>query len=137
MEVTCTCGTAFTARNRRARYCSDRCRKRAQRSTPIERVTALPVVPPEDEPAPEPDGSVYAATLADLRAVERESTPLGRTALVLARKLDQGSDTASGLSAAAKQLEATLASAKRGTVAVTGPQVLRDQLAERRVAHGA
>ena len=30
-EVVCVCGKAFAAKSNRARYCSDRCRKRAQR----------------------------------------------------------------------------------------------------------
>lgn len=131
--VTCdSCGTTFTARHPRARWCSDRCRKRGQQ---VGEVVALPAADPE---AAATAGPVEAATAKALAEAERIDTPLGQAALALARRIDQpGIDTGSAVAALVRQLEATLATATRGASAATSPQQLQDELARRRAAHGA
>lgn len=133
MDVTCICGTVFQARSAKARYCSDRCRKRKGKAD------ALVVDLPANAPAPAPDraGPVEAATYDALVAADRLKTPMGQTALALARRVDSpGLDTGSALAAVARQLEAVLATATKGAAAATGPSLLRDELAERRAKHG-
>lgn len=130
MEVTCTCGKVFEARHPKARYCSDRCRKRKGKAEAAgASVTSI---------APPVVTGVEAATAQALTDANRLDSPLGQACLVLARRLDRpGLDTGSAVAAVAKQLEAMLASATRGTGAATSPQQLRDELAERRRKHGA
>ena len=66
MKVTCACGVKFDARNPRAKFCSDRCRKRAQRGG---EVVALPM-PTREVPPAEPDmGGVERPTRAALTDV--------------------------------------------------------------------
>lgn len=149
MERACdVCGVAYVAKRAASRYCGERCRKRAQRTgkvTPLKqaakprgkRAPAEPVAGGV-EPAAAGPGAVEAATLEILEAAGRLSTPLGQAALVLARRLDRpGLDTGSAIAGVARQLEATLTAALRGSGAAAGPQKLRDELAERRRKHGA
>lgn len=132
MEVTCTCGTVFEARHPKARYCSDRCRKRKGKAEAT--VTELPTQATSDEGL----ASVESTTAEALSTAGRLETPLGQTCLVLARRLDRpGLDTGSAVAAVAKQLEVMLASATRGAGGATAPQQLQDELAERRRRHGA
>jgi hypothetical protein len=129
VEVTCTCGKTFEARHPKARYCSDRCRKRKGKAEAT--VTQLPTSEPVST-------GVEAATTKALTDVSRLDSPLGQACLVLARRLDRpGLDTGSAVAAVAKQLEAMLASATRGAGGLTSPQQLQDELAERRRKHGA
>lgn len=108
------CGKAFDAKTKRARFCSSvecrraraRLRKRSERGQVLE----FPA-PPKDET---PVDSVHAATLAELVAVTREHTPLGRAALVLAGRLDRADgDTGSSTAALARELRVTLEEALR------------------------
>lgn len=132
MKVTCVCGTGFDARNPRAKYCSDRCRKRAQRGGDV---VALPA-PVPDEPA-ELVGGVERTTRATLTEAGRIETPMGQACLALARRIDfPGLDTGSALAALVARLESSLAVATRGAGATSAPNALRDELAVRR-AQGA
>lgn len=129
MEVTCTCGKVFEARHPKARYCSDRCRKRKGKAEAAS-VTSIAVLPAAD--------GVESTTRQALTDASRLDTPLGQACLVLARRLDSpGLDTGSAVAAVAKQLEAMLASATRGSGAASSPQQLQDELAARRARHGA
>lgn len=131
MNVTCTCGTVFQARSAKARYCSDRCRKRKGKAD------ALGDVAPLVAPSPG-GGAVELAVRGDLEAADRLETPLGQAALTLARRLDNpGLDTGSAMAAVAKQLEAVLASATKGAAKATAPELLQDELSERRRSRGA
>lgn len=132
MDVTCTCGTVFPARSSKARYCSDRCRKRKNKADDLADLVSL-------TPAPDAGvGSVERATAAELVEVGRLDSVLGQTCLVLARRLDSpGLDTGSAISAVAARLEATLAAAKKGAGALPAPQQLQDEVAARRARHGA
>lgn len=134
MDRACdVCGTTYVAKRATSRYCSAKCRTRKSRGAPGN-VTQLPAAGPSNISA----GSVEVATERALTAVERVDTPLGQACLVLARRLDaSGSDNGSAVAALAKQLEATLASATRGSGAASSPQQLQDELAARRARHGA
>jgi hypothetical protein len=86
------------------------------------------VVPAEPECGP-----VWSTTLGVLAEAERENSPLGQAALVLARRVDGGRDTGAGLAALVKQLEMTLRSATRGAADEASPlDKARDELAARR-----
>lgn len=132
-DVTCACGTTFAAKSARARYCSDRCRKRASRSGAD--VVELPA-PPAARESDARLGPAAKATMKALEEVDRQDSPLGAAAMALAMRLDQpGTDTGSALAAVARQLEATLTSATRGAGGATAPDQLRDELAARRAKH--
>jgi hypothetical protein len=127
MDVTCTCGTTFQARSAKARYCSDRCRKRKNQAAVIELATT-------NQPQ---QGPVAAATERELTVAGRLDTALGQACMAMANRLDRpGVDTGSALAAVASRLESLLASATKGAGKPTSPQQLRDELAERRAKHG-
>ena len=141
MVITCvSCGSSFDAKNARAKYCSERCRKRVQRGG---KVLGLPAGGRADDGLARPSpsegerlGPVAAATHAALTEADRVGTPLGAAALALAARLDQpGTDTGSAVAALARQLEATLESATRGAGSASAPDQLRDELAARRAKH--
>lgn len=130
MDVTCTCGVTFQAKSPRAKYCSDRCRKRRQRGG---QVVALNVEPVSDVPA---KGGVEVATIRELELAERLDSALGQACVTLARRLDSpGVDTGSAVAAVAGRLESMLAAATKGAAKSTSPQQLRDELAARRAKH--
>lgn len=127
MEVTCACGTTFTARHPRARFCSDRCRKRKQR---VGEVVELPT-----SPAPSEVGPVEAVTQRDLDAAGRLDSTLGQMCLALARRIDRpGMDTGSAVASVAGRLDDLMAKATRGAGG-SATQQLRDELAQRRARH--
>lgn len=131
-----SCGDTFTAKRKNARWCSERCRKRGQRGDVIN----FPLEPKQSQDAPADfrPGPVTSATMAALTEADRVTHPLGAAALALAYRMDHpGIDTGSAVAAIARQLEATLTSALRGSDAASKPQVLQDELAARRAAHGA
>lgn len=77
------------------------------------------------------DGSIETATRAALAEAGRVDHPLGRTALLLATRLDARADTGAGLAAVTKQLAATLAEAVKGAQA---RETALDELRSRRNA---
>ena len=136
-EVVSGCGKTFAARSNRARYCSDRCRKRAQRAGGVGEVVELPAkVGQVAGSALASPGPVEAATVEALMAADRLETPHGAMALSLARRMDEpGLDTGSALAAVSRQLDAILTVALRGAGAASAPQQLQDELAARRAKH--
>lgn len=62
------------------------------------------------------DHAVERAAAAELRRLGRQGTVLGQMALVLARRIDLGSDPPSSLPRMASQLRVTMASATLGAV---------------------
>lgn len=128
-SVTCTCGETFEARHPRARYCSDRCRKRGQRA-PAAAVVSLPVEAPSDGLGM---GPIEIATAAELIAADRHETALGLVVIALARRLDRGErETGSSYTALSKEFEAKRAVALKGAGVQTAPGALEDELAARR-----
>lgn len=142
MTKTCQrCGTDFEAKSPRAKWCSDRCRKAAQRGGDVVQF------PADGEPEHDEKldagyilklGPVGSATFASLTAAGRQDHPAGRVALALAARIDHPNmDTGSALASVARQHSAAMAEALKGAGAATAPGQLRDELAERRAAHGA
>jgi hypothetical protein len=138
MRKTCAmCPTVFDAKRPSAKYCSEKCKKRAQRQPGGVKAAKVVPLPPEatSEPADEPlvppaGGSVTAATVAKLEAAGRLDSPEGQTALALARRIDAGAaETGSSLAALARQHLATLAEAVKNAAAKADPL---DELRARR-----
>lgn len=123
MVVTCWCGRTFEARSSKARYCSDRCRKRKPRDAAVSVLSG----------SPGDVGAVERAVVAELTAAGRLDAALGQACVVLARRLDRpGLDTGSAVASVAARLELALAAAMRGAGRASGPSALRDELEERR-----
>lgn len=120
------CGQIYEAKRPTSKFCGSTCRMRASRG----HVAGPPVVTLVTELEV---GPVESAALAQLRAVERESTTLGLAAIALAHRVDAGRDTGAGLASLVKQLEATV---KAATADVRDPasplDLMRDELAQRR-----
>ena len=111
------CPAEFDAKRASARYCSERCKKRAQRAPD------RPAVPPGTVPAPPAPpagpalGGLTAATEAKLAAAGRLDGPEGQAALILAARIDLSpfsAETGAGVAALVRQLHATLAEALAG-----------------------
>ena len=110
------CGTPYTATRASSRYCSERCKKRAQRAPATQRSGKRHQARPNTAvvPLPQPDvtAGVAESTRRKLDEMGRLDTPLGQATMVLARRLDSSSgDTGAGLASLAKQLAAMLAAA--------------------------
>lgn len=89
---------------------------------------------PASPPAvPAPSGLLAAATRSALEAVNRESSPLGASALLLAGLLDAGGYNAAGAAALAKAHRETLESALKGA---PKPNDAVDELLARRQRSG-
>lgn len=125
MERACdVCGKAYEALRASSRVCSTTCRVRKTRARQAGLVVpVVPIAPVAVTPAPsEAEGSLYAATLAELVAAGREGSALGRSALLLARRLDGAvREPGMGMAALAKQHEQTLAGAVRGAARAADP----------------
>ncbi len=128
MERTCdVCGTTYVAKRAAARYCSDTCRKRAQRAG----------VNKDRQPAPQPEApsaGVYAATLARVTAGGVEGSESAQAALVLAARIDAGLDSGASIAAMVRQLHATMAVAMENAERAADPI---DELRRRRAARRA
>jgi hypothetical protein len=124
----------FDAKRAAAKFCGDRCRKRAQRQR-------QPDGGPAREPVPLPAASaipagVEAAVGAELAAAGRTGTSSGQSALALARRIDGGAgEPASGLAAMVRELRAAVADAvKDGQGAVNPLDELRARRERSRAA---
>lgn len=123
MQRTCeVCDRPFAAKSSRARYCSDRCRKRRSRTGVVVPFTGGDAKPP-------PRGPVAEATIRLLEEADEMDTPLGANALKLAEKLDEGGDTGSSTAALSKQHLTVTTEILRGMKRVANPL---DDLRERR-----
>ncbi len=91
-----------SGKGRRRTFCERCSPPRRQKS-----VTPLPTIVPSV-----PQGnSCETATRESLDAVDRIDTPMGQAALALARAVDSGQESGSGLAAVVARLDATIASA--------------------------
>lgn len=143
MDIPCVmCGTPFTAKRASARYCGERCKKRAQRNpgrpdTGTVRPasgTLAPVAQIGSVSAPAL-GRVAMLTQKTLEDAGRVDTVMGAVALALAAKVDDpGMDTGSSIAALARQLEASLDKALDGAVTVQTPLERIKAQRERRVS---
>ncbi len=125
MKRTCeSCGGPYEAVRATARFCSERCRKRAQRGHVI------------DLPAPvvsgAPDTALSARVAAELTEAGRLDTSLGQGALVLARRIEEGRDTGTAVAALMRELRAVLGEALKGAQTRSALDGYRDELAARR-----
>jgi hypothetical protein len=132
------CPTEFEAKRAAAKYCSERCKKRAQRKPGGVRTAKVVELPaePASEPAPVV-GSVAAATLAELDHAGRLETAVGQAALALARRIDHaGAETGASLAALARQHLATLAEAVKNAKQAADPLDELRGRRERKLAGG-
>lgn len=113
MDRACAvCGETFSAKRPSAKYCGERCRKRAQRRPDGVKASAGPV----ETPTPEIPVGLVASTVAELARAGRETSALGQSAILLAYRLEYGAsgDTGSSVAALVKQHNTTLAEALKG-----------------------
>ena len=106
MTKTCLVdGTPFEAKRAAAKYCSERCRKRAQRGH---------LLPVSTLPKPDaPDGATVERVRAELAAVDRVDTYLGAAALALAERIDNAT-AVMGFAALVRELRVTMGAAMEG-----------------------
>jgi hypothetical protein len=117
------CPAEFEAKRASARYCSERCKKRAQRSPDRAAAAAQPGKAP-GLPAVLAPGGLLAATEAKLDAAGRLDGPEGQAALILAARIDLSpfsAETGASVAALVRQLHATLAVALAGAKAASDP----------------
>ena len=112
------CHGRFAAKRHTAKYCSERCRKRAQRQLenplPPAAVTSMGVV---KLAAPPTEGrGIYSITKNVLEQAERLYTPMGQAAMLIAEILSSGvQDTGSSIAALIRQYDVSLTKALDGT----------------------
>ncbi len=143
MEATCArCAQTFSTSSRRARFCSPKCRTQATRARARGEAESV-AVPPKPKPKRtrkpvvlEADATVGAlgAVLAELRAAGRLDSSAGQAAVALARRIDDGAESSSGLAALTREMRAAMAEAL-SRVEASGDAL--DELRARREARRA
>jgi hypothetical protein len=124
MQRSCdSCGKPYEAKRKASKFCSDTCRKRAQRSPKLG-----PVFGPTSTGLG--DASVlYTTIMQKLEAVGRVDTVAGQQALTLAGRMSSPSETGAAVASLSRQLSATMAEALAGTAVAADPM---DELKARR-----
>lgn len=99
-----SCGSLYQPLRKTSRYCSGRCRKRAQRSGVARpAATAEPRTPRADP------GNLHAAVLAELKEAQKDTTALGQACLALASRIDSGgAESGSAIAALTREFRASL-----------------------------
>jgi hypothetical protein len=128
-EVTTTCaacGSSFSARSPRARFCREpACRRQRERARKRAKRVGAPVEPEIVQPvaaAPRPAGGVFAATLSALQQAGRVATPAAQIAIALSVRIDHGAeDTGSSLAALSREHRAALGQALEGAGRESSP----------------
>ena len=136
MTATCArCASDFETARRSARWCSDRCRTAAARARKAGKPETS-AKPKRRKPTPvaEPDHGVTPAVIRELEAAGRADTSAGRTAIALARRLDDGAESSAGMAALTRELSARMAEA---TASVESEGDGIDELRARREARRA
>lgn len=120
MEKACAdCGRGFTAKRQAAKFCSDLCRKRAQR-----RKSPAPAAgPPAPADSPGPVERQVRADVGAMITVHPAGESLAEMSYALARRIDAGAD---GMPALNRELRANLAELSR--LAVDDADDLADEL---------
>jgi len=126
------CGTEYEAKRSTSKYCSDACRKQAQRT---------PIGASDPEPEGVTDlsglGAVALSTLTALIKADVQFTPAGMVAMRLADRLDHPErDTGSAIAAVAREHAARLDAALALTKVVEAGDPI-DELAARRGSRSA
>jgi hypothetical protein len=114
------CPAEFEAKRAAAKYCSDRCRKRAQRQ-PQDAPVRSEQAPVTGGASP---GGLLAATEAKLATAGRLDGPEGQAALILAARVETSvfsAETGASVASLVRQLHATLAEALAGARAAADP----------------
>jgi len=114
------CAIGYESGSPTSRFCSARCRKAAFRA----RQGVSPAVPDRSETS----GTTVDAVVAELEAVGRLETYLGRSAVALARRIDE-STAVMGFAALTKELRASMDAALAGVARAADPV---DELRARR-----
>ena len=115
MEATCArCGDTFSPASKRARFCSVKCRTQATRARAAGQPESL--APAKSKPARKPKAEVVptgalAAVIAELTAAGRLDSSAGQAAVALARRIDDGAESSSGLAALTREMRAAMAEA--------------------------
>lgn len=111
-----TCDVEFQAKTSRAKYCSDRCKRRYHRGARAASSAKKPAKKKSGKKETsgkksEADGiqSTEAATMLALADAGKLGTPSGQAALVLSRRIDASHlDTGAGLASMVKRLQETV-----------------------------
>lgn len=119
------CGGSLEGRSTGTKFCSSSCRNRSHRGQPS-RSAVVQLVE-----APTPERSVEAAVEADLATLSGVPATTVEAALRLARAIDAGPESASGLAVLVRELRQVLTEARSARSAE--PDIL-DQLRARREA---
>lgn len=127
------CRVPYEAKRASSKYCSDGCRKRAQRAPGVPLAAVVTSLASASLPAE--DGSLCLATVRELEAADQLGSSLGQACLFIARRLDSGSmDTGSSVAALLRELRATIAEAIASGRVAADPL---DQIAAKRAARQA
>lgn len=127
-KVCASCGGEFEAKRAAAKYCGERCKKRAQRKPGG--VRAADASAPAAPPARVGFGPVGEATAAELERAGRLETAAGRAVLALAGRIDAAHmETGTALAALVREHRAALAEAVRDAEVAADPL---DELRARR-----
>jgi hypothetical protein len=120
------CSVEYLAKRRNSRFCSDRCRKRAQRgaATVTSQANVVEVAP--EEPSP-----LVATVISESEAAGQLNSSLDQQAVLLAGRIGAPFDTGSSVAALSKELRAVMAKALEGAQLGAGPLV---QLRARRLS---
>lgn len=101
------CGADFTPRSHRARFCSDKCRnaagyaRRNGATAPLALVLTAATAPA--------DGTLTGVTMRDLTGLGLEHSIGGTLALLLARAIDSGQHTGSGMTSLTREYRTVMA----------------------------
>ncbi len=136
MRKICTCGREFEAKRPAAKYCGDRCRKRAQRRPErAATIVSLPAPAPQSSAPQSGGGALEAAARAELETAGRLETVAGGVVMALAKRIDVAGaeETGSAFAALTKELRAALAAAVAGAEQAIDPiDELRQQRERKR-----
>lgn len=125
-----SCGSRYDALRQTARYCSGKCRKRAQRSGLARPAADRASQPPAAAPTSATRGRLTAAVLRELQDAGRDESALGLACLIAAERLDFSSlESGSALAALNRDFRLAYAAALEKTEA-TGDVL--DELAKAR-----
>lgn len=138
VDIPCTvCGTLFPAKRATAKYCGERCKKRAQRdpTRPATGTAGTPTQLASVSPLRAASGRIAALTERELMNAGRLDTVLGAVALALAAKLDEpGLDTGSSIAALAREHRSAMVAALDGVNVEATPLERMKAQRERRSA---
>ena len=136
MERDCDrCGHPFAPASKRARFCSVKCRTQATRARAQGQPESIakPKRTRKPKPVDSPTGTL-GAVIAELTEAGRLQTSAGQAAVALARRIDDGAESSSGLAALTREMRAAMAEAT-ANVAQAGDAL--DELRAKREARRA